>query len=239
MTGLVLGIETATVLGGVALVADGGELLGEITLRNHESHSERILPAAEWLLKALGFLPRELAAIAVSQGPGSFTGLRAGIAAAKGLAFSLSVPLFGIPTLEALAANAPPGAGPVCAVLNARRGEVFRALFHRGFAGPQRLEPDGLVPLRSFADELPDECLVVGELPAAFRASLPAGSAFRFAPPHLSHPRAGVVATLGSLARGAARASQLATLLPLYLRPHDAVAGPVKQAASWTAGDCR
>lgn len=239
MTGLVLGIETATVLGGVALVAGGGEVLGEITLRNHESHSERILPAAEWLLKELGFLPRELAAVAVSQGPGSFTGLRAGIAAAKGLAFSLAVPLFGVPTLEALAANAPPGSGPVCAVLNARRGEVFRAFFHRDSNGPQRLEPDSLVPLRSLADELPDDCLVVGELSAAFRALLPAGSAVRFAPPHLSHPRAGVVATLGSLAHGAARASQLATLQPLYLRSHDAVAGPVKRAASRIAGNCR
>jgi len=228
VTGLVLGIETATVMGGVALVSGGGELLGEITLRNHESHSERILPAAEWLLKALGFLPRELAAIAVSQGPGSFTGLRAGIAAAKGLAFSLAVPLFGIPTLEALAANAPPGAGPVCAVLDARRGEVFRALFHRSSAGPQRLEPDSLVPLRSLADQLPPDCILVGELPACFSEMLPPGSAVRFAPPHLGHPRAGVIAALGNMARGAARASQLPTLMPHYLRPFDAVAGPGK-----------
>jgi len=225
VTALVLGIETATVMGGVALVSDTGELLGEITLRNHESHSERLLPALEWLLATLGLSLRDCAAVAVSQGPGSFTGLRAGIATAKGLAFSLGVPLFGISTLEALAANAPPAAGPVCAVLNARRGEVFRALFRRGPTGQQRLEPDRLVPLQSFADELPDECLVLGELPATFCEMLPSGRGVRFAPTHLDHPRAAVIAALGRRALSASRASELKTLMPHYLRPCDAVAG--------------
>jgi tRNA threonylcarbamoyladenosine biosynthesis protein TsaB len=225
VTGLVLGIETATVMGGVALVSDTGELLGEITLRNHESHSERMLPALEWLLATLGLSLRDCAAVAVSQGPGSFTGLRAGIATAKGLSFSLGVPLFGISTLEALAANAPPATGPVCAVLNARRGEVFRALFGRGPAGPQRLEPDRLVPLQSFADELPADCLIVGELPASFGEMLPPHRGVRFAPALLGHPRAAVIAALGSAARDASRASELTTLMPHYLRPCDAVAG--------------
>jgi len=225
--GFVLGIETATVLGGVALVSGSGELLGEITLRNHESHSERILPAADWLLKTLGITLRDLAAVAVSQGPGSFTGLRAGIATAKGLAFSLGVPLFGIPTLEALAANSPPGAGLVCAVLNARRGEVFRALFRSEPTGLQRLEPDSLVPLCSLADELPAGCLVIGELPGSLSETHPPGRGVRFAPPHLGHPRAAVIAALGCVARGASRASGLTTLLPHYLRHCDAVAGPV------------
>jgi tRNA threonylcarbamoyladenosine biosynthesis protein TsaB len=227
-TGLVLGIETATVMGGVALVSDAGELLGEITLRSHESHSERILPAASWLLATLGHTPRELAAVAVSEGPGSFTGLRAGIATAKGLAFALGVPLFGIPTLEALAANAPPEAGLVCAAFGARRGEVFSALFRPGPGWPERLGPDRLVSLGSLAAELPADCLVVGELPAAFNALLPAGHAIRFAPPHLAHPRAAVIAARGGAARGAARGSQLTTLMPHYLRPCDAVAGPTR-----------
>lgn len=223
-TDVVLGIETATLLGGVALVSGSGELLGEITLRNHESHSERMLPALDWLLATLGISLHALTAVAVSQGPGSFTGLRAGIATAKGLALALGVPLFGIPTLEALAANAPPGAGAVCAVLNARRGEVFRGLFHRDPAGPRRLEPDRLMPLRSFADELPDNCLVVGELPATAIVMRPCGGTLRFAPPHLAYPRAAVVAALGNAARAAACPSQLTTLMPDYLRPCDAAA---------------
>ena len=223
-TGLVLGIETTTVMGGVALVSGSGDLLGEVTLRSNESHAERILPAAEWLLATLGFSAGELAAIAVSRGPGSFTGLRAGVATAKGLAFSLGVPLFGISTLDALAAGAPPGAGTVCAAFGARRGEVFSALYRAGARGAERLGPDRLLPLRAFADELPADCLVLGELPPSLAGMLPPGRTVRIAPPHLAHPRAAVIATLALAALAASRASELTTLLPHYLRPCDAVA---------------
>jgi tRNA threonylcarbamoyladenosine biosynthesis protein TsaB len=228
-SGLIIGIETATVMGGVALVSGSGELVGEVTLRNHESHAERLLPALEWLLATAGSSLGDCAAVAVSQGPGSFTGLRAGIATAKGLAFSLGVPLYGIATLEALAANAPPGDEPVCAVLNARRGEVFCAVFRGSPAGPHRLGPDRLLSLRSLAEQLPSGCLVVGELPASFGGMLPAGHAVRLAPPHQAHPRAAVIAALGGAAFAASRASQLTTLMPDYLRPCDAkaaTAGP-------------
>ncbi len=221
--GLVLGIETATLLGGVALASDAGELIGEITLRNPESHSERILPAVDWLLATLGIPLQRLSAVAVSQGPGSFTGLRAGIASAKGLAFSLGVPLFGISTLAALAANAPPGDALVCAVLNARRGEVFRAFFRATAAGPSRLGQDGLVPIASLAVEIPEGCLVIGELPPPLIEMLSPGGAARFAPPHINHLRAAAIALLGSSALRASRPSELTTLLPRYLRPCDAV----------------
>jgi len=221
--GLVLGIETATALGGVALVSRSGDLCGEITLRNHESHSERILPAVASLLQTLGASLSGLAAIAVSCGPGSFTGLRAGIAAAKGLAFSLGVPLYGIPTLEALAANAPPGEGEVCAVLNARRGEIFCARFRSGPAGPQRLGPDTLMPIAALAGELAAGCLVIGEPPFLPPDRHPGREAVRCAPPHLNYPRAAVVAFLGTLAHGQSRESELVTLMPHYVRPCDAV----------------
>lgn len=221
-SGIVLGIETATALGGVALVAADGALLGEITLRSGESHAERVLPAAVSLLESHGLAPRDLAAVAVSCGPGSFTGLRAGIATAKGLAFALAVPLYGIPTLEALAANVAPCDGPVCAVLNARRGEVFRAWFRRGSLGPERLGEDGLLGAAALACELSPGCLVVGALPQGFAA--PPGAAVRLAPAHLCHPRAAVIAGRGWEALGAARASDLDALLPRYLRPPDAEA---------------
>ena len=223
-SGLIIGIETATVMGGVALVSGSGELVGEVTLRNHESHAERMLPALEWLLATIGNSLSDCAAVAVSRGPGSFTGLRAGIATAKGLAFSLGVPLYGIATLEALAANAPPGEAQVCAVLNARRGEVFCAFFRSSSTGPHRLGPDRLLPLRSLAEELPAGCLVIGEPPASFSGMLPPGRAVRFAPPHQAYPRAAVLAALGGVAHGSSRASELTTLMPDYLRPCDAVA---------------
>lgn len=220
MAGVVLGIETATALGGVALVSAAGELLGEITMRGSESHAERVLPAIDVLLQTHGLTPRDIVAVAVSRGPGSFTGLRSGIAAAKGLAFSLGVPLYGIPTLAALAANAPPCDGMVCAALNARRGEIFRAFFRSGASGPEPLGEEALVTTESLAGELSAGCLVVGLQAEA----LPGGAAsgVRIAPAHLSHPRAAVIALRGSCELRAGRASELGTLLPCYLRPPDA-----------------
>jgi tRNA threonylcarbamoyladenosine biosynthesis protein TsaB len=214
---LVLGIETATALGGVAVVSGDGSLLGEITLLGRESHSERIIPALEDLLASLGAGRADLAAIAVSRGPGSFTGLRTGLAAAKGLAFSCGIPLFGVPTLEVLAANAPARSGDVCAILNARRGEFFRALFSAGDAGPIRQTPDSLIAERELAVDLPAGCLVLGEPPDSLRTlrSLPP---LRLAPPHLNHPRAAAVALAGQAALGRGQPSELATLLPEYLR---------------------
>jgi tRNA threonylcarbamoyladenosine biosynthesis protein TsaB len=215
--GLVLGIETATALGGVALVSGDGRILGEMTLLGRESHSERIIPAAGDLVASLGFTAEDIAAVAVSRGPGSFTGLRTGLAAAKGLAFSRGVPLFGVPTLEALAANAPAGSGPVCAVLNARRGEVYRALFSAGTDGPVRQTPDELISEGDLAAGLPAGCLILGEPPSSLRSRRTAPS-LRFGPAHLNHPRAAAVALAGREALRSGRASELASLLPGYLR---------------------
>ena len=216
LTGLVLGIETATALGGVAVVSGDGRILGEVTLLGRESHSERIIPAAGELLAAIGAEQADLAAVAVSSGPGSFTGLRTGLAAAKGLAFARALPLFGVPTLETLAANAPAGSGAVCAVINARRGECFRALFSAA-AGPVRQSPDELVAEGDLAAGLPAGCLVLGDPPSSLRARRMAPP-LRFGPAHLNHPRAAVVALAGHAALRSGRPSELATLLPGYLR---------------------
>lgn len=223
MAGLVLGIESATALGGVALVSGDGRVLGEYALRGRESHAERIAPAVGELLEALGATPADLGAVAVSCGPGSFTGLRTGVAAAKGLAFSRGIPLYGVPTLEALAANAPPGSGSVCAVLGARRGELYRALFAAGAAGTVRRTPDQLVPEQELAADLPAGCLLLGEFAPVAGCAAPH---LRRGPEHLNHPRAAVIALAGLAALRSGRPSELASLAPVYLRPAgDTVAG--------------
>lgn len=218
---VLLGIETATALGAVAL-CDGAGLLGEVTLRNPESHSERILPAIERLLAAVGVGRGQIAAVAVSAGPGSFTGLRTGIAAAKGLALALDVPLYAVATLAALAENAAACGHPVCAVLDARRGEYFRALYRPGRSGLETLCPEAAVPAAALARELPPGCTLVGEWPPPLREDR---ADLRFAPAHLNHPRAAVVARQGLELARAGRPSEIATLAPRYLRPSDAEAG--------------
>jgi tRNA threonylcarbamoyladenosine biosynthesis protein TsaB len=227
--GLVLGIETATALGGVAIVDGQGRILCECSFLGRESHAERIIPEVSRLVASLGAGPQDLAAVAVSAGPGSFTGLRSGVASAKGLAFARGIPLYGVSTLEALAANAPAGSGTVCAVLGARRGEVYRALFEAGSPGPVRLTPDELVPADGFAAALPTGCLVLGDPPAAGAARL-RGDSLRYGPAHLNHPRPATVALYGWAALQSAQPSRLADLLPRYVRPPGA-----EVSAGWCA----
>lgn len=221
---VVLGIETATPHGSVALCR-GGVILGEICLHNPRSHSEKLLPAIHTLLEMTGETTATIAAVAVSRGPGSFTGLRIGVAAAKGLAFALKVPLFGIPTLALLAANAPAGRSPVCAVLDARRGEVFAALFTAAEKVPVRLWEEAILTPEELAKGIPSGTLVVGDLPDRLGELLSGRCReVSFAPAHLNYPRAAVTALLGDVRRGARHPSETDTLVPFYLRPSDAEA---------------
>ncbi len=124
----ILALETSTMLGGVA-VADEDGLIAEIRLNVKTTHSERMMTAIDWALKQSGVTLDAVDAVAVAAGPGSFTGLRIGLATAKGLCYATGKPLVLVPTLEALAWNFPYCMHPVCTMLDARKGEVYAALF--------------------------------------------------------------------------------------------------------------
>ena len=102
----ILGIETATMTGGVALL-DEKRLISEYTLNVRTTHTARLMPALDQILKDSSVDKSEIDGVAISMGPGSFTGLRIGLATAKGLALGLDIPLLGVPTLDALARNIP------------------------------------------------------------------------------------------------------------------------------------
>ena len=125
---LVLGIETSTMQGGVALVGSEG-LISEHTLNVRATHTERLLPAIDRMLHDAGLGLDALSGLAVSMGPGSFTGLRIGLSTVKGLAYATGLPVVGVPSLEALAWTLPYTAWQVCPVLDARKQEVYAALF--------------------------------------------------------------------------------------------------------------
>lgn len=140
-TGIILAIETAGRRCGVALV-DGRETLAALTLGRPGRHSRRLLSAVSLLLGETGAGPGDLAAVAVSAGPGSFTGLRIGMATARGLAMAAGAPVYAVPTLDALAARIPCPGMPVCAVSQARKNELYIAAYRcRPGALPERSTP--------------------------------------------------------------------------------------------------
>jgi tRNA threonylcarbamoyladenosine biosynthesis protein TsaB len=227
--GPVIGIETATPHRGVALTR-GAEILAELQVCDPRSHAEGLLPSIDSLLSTAGLRATDLAAVAVSTGPGSFTGLRIGLAAAKGLAFSLQLPLYSIPTLEVLASNAAPRETPVCPFIDARRGEIFSALFNFIDGELVKARGEGIMGSRELLASLPEHSLLLGEPPPPFLAALKERRpAFPLAPSHLGYPRAAAVALKGGLLLADGRPSEGENLVPFYLRPSDAEANRQKK----------
>ena len=127
----VLGFDTSSIVA-TAAVVDDEKLVCECIINNKKNHSEKLLPLVSEMLKNAEVALEELNGIAVAQGPGSFTGLRIGAATAKGLAYALGIPLLGVPTLDGLAYNVKHFRGLICPILNARRNQVYTALYEGG-----------------------------------------------------------------------------------------------------------
>ena len=147
-----LALDSTARVASVAICEDGA-LLGEYTINNGNTHSETILPMVESLLKILSLTIDEIDAFAVSEGPGSFTGVRIGVSTVKGLAFDTQKPCVGVSTLEALAKNPAIPTGLICPVMNARRNQVYTALFRAENGALTRLMPDSAIAI-SELDEI-------------------------------------------------------------------------------------
>ena len=141
---LILALESSALTASVA-ICDGERLLGEYTVNNGNTHSETLLPMAEALLRDLRISISEIDLFAVSVGPGSFTGIRIGVSTLKGLAFGTKKPCIGVSTLEAMAYNLYIPNGLICPVMNARRKQVYTALFRESNGKMERLMDDSAI----------------------------------------------------------------------------------------------
>ena len=133
MSTFILNIETATTNCSVSIAKDGETIVLKEDNDKSYSHAERLHVYIDSALKEAGITSADLSAIAISKGPGSYTGLRIGVSAAKGLCFALDKPLIAVPTLEALAKQAPVDRGVVVAMLDARRMEVYSAIYDSNY----------------------------------------------------------------------------------------------------------
>lgn len=150
---LLLAFETSAKAASVAL-HDGQRLLGESYQNTGLTHSQTLLVMAEDLLKTCGVAAREVTAVAVAAGPGSFTGVRIGVAAAKGFAWGAELPCYGVSTLEAMARNLGAYQGYVCPVMDARRSQVYNALFYVNQGKLERIRDDRAISLEALGEEL-------------------------------------------------------------------------------------
>jgi len=147
----ILGIESSSRRGSVALL-EGERVIGSLEHEQPNSHAERLLPLIEELLSEAGWPKSSVDRLGVGVGPGSFTGLRAGIALAEGLSVGLDRPLWGVGSLMAMARAAlAEHPGPCCALLDARRSELFAAVYDQELT---ELRPPLVLPVEHLADFL-------------------------------------------------------------------------------------
>lgn len=221
---LILAIETATGCGSVALTKGtliGGKVVAEYTLQPEVTHSRRLLGSVEAMLEAVGIGWSGVDAVAVSQGPGSFTGLRIGMAAAKGIALAADRPLLGVPTLDALATQLTPTNVPVCCLLDARKQQVYAGWYRFTDVGCRRSGDCAVLSVAQLLATLEEPTLLAGPGAAAWVTALTVHPLVRLHPSAVLHPRAAAVGFCAA-ARLAAGATAEDNLVPLYVRASEA-----------------
>lgn len=224
----ILAIDSTAIVASVALCEDD-KLIAIYTVNNGNTHSETLLPMIESILKQAKLTADDIGLFAVSNGPGSFTGVRIGCATAKGLAFGREVPCMGVSTLEALAYNLKGTGGIICPVMNARRNQVYNALFKFEDDQLVRLCPDRAISVKDLADELGssekynnEKIYLTGD---GCEITAPSISEDRlgYTHPMMAHQNAYSVAmcALGAYRAGKGIVSD-SELAPTYLRPSQA-----------------
>ena len=149
----ILAFETSAKAASVAIV-DENRILGQSYQNTGLTHSQTLLTMAEDLMKTCGCTAQDITAVAVAAGPGSFTGVRIGVAAAKGFAWGGQIPCYGVSTLEAMARSLGVYSGIVCPVMDARRSQVYNALFRMELGKCTRIREDRAISLADLGAEL-------------------------------------------------------------------------------------
>ena len=221
----ILALETSAKAVSAAVTEDG-KVLASGYQDTGLTHSRTLMPIVEHILKNTGLTVQDCDVSAVAAGPGSFTGIRIGVSAAKGLAFAAEKPAVGVSTLAAMARNVAWLDGLVICAMDARRQQVYNALFQAENGTLTRLTPDRAISLEDLAAEVKGEQrpkIIVGDgARLCYNALSEQGISCRMAPPHLVMQSAVSVALE---AEALAKAGHLATaqdLQPVYLRPAQA-----------------
>lgn len=217
---LTLGIDSSASAASAAVV-ENGKLLGEFFVNTKQTHSQTLLPMVQGLLQTVGHSCNEVDVLAVSHGPGSFTGVRIGVACVKGIALPNDTPCVGVSTLEAIAYGGISVEGAVlCAVMDARCSQVYNALFQVEKGVLRRLTEDRALAIADLEKECRaygEKLLLLGDGAALCHKTFEAWGA-KLAPESIRFQRASSVALLGEQAAHQGSTVSASSLAPVYLR---------------------
>jgi len=221
----ILAIETATLVSSVAL-ATADTLLAEITLQTKKTHSELLMPHIAKIIEMAGVKKTDIKAIAVSIGPGSFTGLRIGLSTAKALAYALNIPVVAVPTLAAMAYGCPVPGAILAPILDAQKGNVYQALFEWKKGELKELMPATVVGIDQALETLTQysqPAVLLGESAVMYREKIQTiEKNLVLAEPHMIIQRASSVAGLGHKLLKKGLAQDVMALEPVYIRRSEA-----------------
>ena len=221
----ILGIESSSMTASVALV-DSGITMAEYTVNFKKTNSQTLLPMIHQMVSLLEIELSTIDAIAVSGGPGSFTGLRIGSATAKGLGFALNKPLIHIPTLDATAYNLFGASGLICPIMDARRNQVYTGIyrFEREFEVVMEQAAMEIGELLSRLNACGERVIFLGDGVPVYedRIREQMVQPFDFAPANDNRQRAASVAALGAVYYTAGKFETAAEHKPDYLRKSQA-----------------
>jgi tRNA threonylcarbamoyladenosine biosynthesis protein TsaB len=219
----ILGIETSTTTGSVAVISEDG-VIAQYGLNIEVTHSERLMSTVDRVLEDTGLTIDKMDGYAVAIGPGSFTGLRIGLAAVKGLALVSGKPIAAVPTLKALAWNLPSAAHPVCPMLDARKKEVYAATYW--FEGSALVHgmAEAVISLARLSDRISGTTIFTGEASHLFRREIVNlfGDRALFAPLSAILPSAAAVAEIGMGMIKSGKQADPDRLTPMYIRRPEA-----------------
>lgn len=219
---LLLALDTTTRVCTVAL-GDQQKIWGEYLLNIKNTHSERLMPLIVSLLRDSGVSKEQLGGVALSIGPGSFTGIRIGMATAQGLCQGLNIPAVGVMTLDALAEACSFFPGLICPLLDARKNQLYTALYRGGAEDPEMLQPAAALSLEELGNMLAsykEEVIFLGDAVEKFRGELKQilGERYREMPLSSCFNRAALVLQKGIKIWQEKGPDSLYALKPFYLR---------------------
>ena len=219
----ILGIETSTMTGSVAIITED-RLIAEYTLNTKTTHTERLMSAIDHIVRSASLRIHDIDGIAVGLGPGSFTGLRIGVTTAKSLAYSIQKPIVVIPSLDALASQYLFTDLLICPILDARKREVYTALYRNTGALVARVSAYSVIAPEHILREIEEPALFLGDGVFPYRQDIETtlGQYAHFADAAHLLPRGSLIAKLGCDRLMAGECDDCFALTPLYIRKSDA-----------------